>query len=83
MPSGVYFARIRVRGKLIRRSLKTNATSVAKLRLADLEKTERQRIEIQGAVPSGNRRFGDALAMKTYGRPRDEHSQAMAQEVRF
>jgi len=61
VPSGIYFARIRVRGKLIRRSLKTNTISVAKLRLSDLEKTERQRIEIQGAVTSGNMRFGEAL----------------------
>lgn len=63
VPSGVYFSRIRVRGKLIRRSLKTDTLSVAKLRLSDLEKVERQRVEIQGAVASGNMRFGDALAI--------------------
>ena len=34
VPSGIYFSRIRVRGKLIRRSLKTDTLSVAKLRLA-------------------------------------------------
>ena len=45
--SGIYFARFRVRGKLIRRSLKTSQISVAKLRLADLEKEERQRAEAQ------------------------------------
>ena len=61
VPSGVYFSRIRVRGKLIRRSLKTNKLAVAKLRLGDLEKTERQRVEVQGAVENGNVRFGDAL----------------------
>jgi integrase len=61
VPSGIYFARIRVRGKLIRRSLKTNTISVAKLRLADIEKIERQRVEIQGAVTNGNMRFGEAL----------------------
>ncbi len=33
VPSGIYFARIRVRSKLIRRSLKTNKLAVAKLRL--------------------------------------------------
>jgi len=33
VPSGIYFSRIRVRGKLIRRLLKTNKLSVAKLRL--------------------------------------------------
>jgi hypothetical protein len=33
VPSGIYFPRIRVRGKLIRRSLKTNNLPVAKIRL--------------------------------------------------
>src|SRR6185369_9844685 len=37
-PSKTYFARIRIGGKLIRRSLKTGVISVAKLRLRDLEK---------------------------------------------
>ena len=63
VPSGVYFSRIRVRGKLIRRSLKTNKLAVAKLRLGDLEKVERQRVEVQGAIVNGNMRFGDALAV--------------------
>lgn len=62
-PSGKYFARLRVRGKLIRRTLKTNQMAVAKLRLADLEKDERQRVEVQGAVTNGNMRFGDALEL--------------------
>ncbi len=44
-PSGVYYARVRVRGKLIRRSLKTQRISVAKLLLSDFEKSERQRAE--------------------------------------
>jgi len=63
VPSGIYFARIRVRGKLIRRSLKTNKLAVAKLRLGDLEKVERQRTELQGAIAIGNMTFGDALAV--------------------
>jgi hypothetical protein len=41
-PSQTYFARLGAKGKLIRRSLKTKTLSVAKLRLADLEKTERK-----------------------------------------
>ena len=40
VPSGTYFARIRVQGKLIRRSLKTNVVSVAKLRLAKIAQAE-------------------------------------------
>jgi hypothetical protein len=38
VPSGIYFSRIQVRGKLIRRSFKTTSLTVAKLRLGDLEK---------------------------------------------
>jgi len=63
VPSGIYFSRIRVRGKLIRRSLKTTSPTVAKLRLGDLENVERQRVEVQGANENGNLRFGDAPAI--------------------
>ena len=40
--SGNYYARIRVRGKLIWKSLKTDRIKVAKLRLGDYPKAERQ-----------------------------------------
>ena len=60
---GIYFSRIRVRGKLIRRSLKTTSPTVAALGLGDLEKVGRQRVEVQGVVENGNLRFGDALAI--------------------
>ena len=65
VPSGVYFVRIRVGGKLIRKSLKTNRISVAKLRLADLEKEERQKVENQTAIAltSGKLTFSDAVAL--------------------
>jgi len=62
-PSGVYFARFRVQGKLFRRSLKTEHISVALLRLADLEKSERQKAQSALAVASGKMTFGDALAV--------------------
>ncbi len=39
LPSGIYFSRMRVRGKLIRRSLKTNKPAAAKLRLL-IDKTD-------------------------------------------
>lgn len=63
MCAGIYFSRTGALGKLIRLSLTTNKLAVAKLRLADLEKVERQRVEVQGAVENGNMRFGDALKM--------------------
>jgi len=62
-PSKKYFARIRINGKLIRRSLKTSVLSVAKLRLGDLEKKERQLAEHQTAAADGRTKFGDALAI--------------------
>ncbi len=60
-PSGTYFARIRISGKLIRRSLDTTVLSVAKLRLGDLEKQERQLAEHQTAATNGRMTFNEAL----------------------
>jgi integrase len=60
-PSGKYFARIRVGGKLIRQSLKTNVLSVAKLKLADLEKQERAKLEGQKRLTEGTAFFRDVV----------------------
>jgi hypothetical protein len=43
VPSGTHYACLRVKGKLIPKSLKTDLLSVAQLRLTDFEKQERQR----------------------------------------
>jgi hypothetical protein len=43
-PSGIYFARVRIRGKLFRQSLKTNLISPAKLRLADFVQEKREEV---------------------------------------
>ncbi len=59
--SGNYYARIRVGGKLIWKSLKTDRISVAKLRLGDFQKEERQRAAAQKAVARGKMTFDDAL----------------------
>jgi integrase len=63
VPSGIYFARARVSGKLIRRSLKTDVLSVAQLRLSDLLKAERQGVESRASVSKGKMTFGDALGI--------------------
>jgi len=63
VPSRTYFARIRVHSKLILKSLKTDRVSVAKLRLADLEKEERQKAESQTAIANGKMTFKEALAI--------------------
>ncbi|MGA2603923.1 MAG: site-specific integrase [Verrucomicrobiia bacterium] len=61
VPSHTYFARIRIRGKLIVKSLKTDSITVAKLRLADLEKDERHAAEHRDVVATGRMTFGDCL----------------------
>jgi integrase len=45
VPSGIYYARLRVKGKLIWRSLKTERISIAKLKLADVESEEHKKAE--------------------------------------
>ena len=62
VPSGTFFARIRVGGKLIRRSLESTVLSVAELKLADLEKEERTRLENHRQADAGKASFGDLLA---------------------
>jgi hypothetical protein len=45
VPSGIYYARLRVKGKLIWRSLKTERISIAKLKLADVVDEEQKKAE--------------------------------------
>ncbi len=63
VPSGTYYARLRVKGKLIRRSLKTDVMSVAKLRLSDFEKHERRVSESRDSVSAGKLTMADAIAI--------------------
>jgi len=63
VPSGTYYARLRVKGKLIWRSLKTDVVSVAKLRLSDFEKVERQGAENRDSVSAGRMNVADAIAV--------------------
>ena len=71
VPSGTYFARIRVKGKLVRQSLKTDVLTVAKLRLADLEKSLRDQAASQDTVESGKMTMGDLLQIYTQNLDRD------------
>jgi integrase len=65
IPSGTYYARLRVKGKLIRRSLKTDTLTVAKLRLADFEKHERQISESSDATRKGRITMCEAVDIYT------------------
>ena len=60
VPSGTYYARIRICGKLLRKSLNTDLITVAKLRLGDLEKAERQAVENKQSLANGKMTFGQA-----------------------
>ena len=62
-PSGIYFARAKVRGKLIRKSLDTNVLSVAKLRLADVLGAEHKAVAPSNTKIIGKMLFSDALAI--------------------
>jgi hypothetical protein len=42
-PSGTYFARVRIRGKLFLHTMKTDVMSVARLRLGDFVKEKQER----------------------------------------
>ena len=52
-PSGTYFARFRVSGKLVWKSLKTAAFSVAKQRLPDTLRDHRSKLESFAAFADG------------------------------
>jgi hypothetical protein len=54
---------LRVKGKLVRKSLKTKAISVAKLKLVDLDRHELKIAELRQPSVSGKIRFMDALAI--------------------
>ena len=61
--SGNYYARPRIKGKLIWKSLKTDSLSVAKLRLGDFLKEENHRAEVLQSAARGKMTFGDAVTI--------------------
>jgi integrase len=63
VPTGVYYAMPRIRGKLKSKSLKTDKFSVAQLRLADFLKEEHQKAESFENTVRGKLTFGDAVAV--------------------
>jgi hypothetical protein len=59
-PSGTYFARFRVGGKLVWKSLKTATFSVAKQRLPDTLRDDRSKLESFTAFADGKMTVADA-----------------------
>jgi integrase len=62
-PSGIYFVRAKVRGKLIRKSLETNVLSVAKQRMGDVLNAEQKALAPKNAKIVGKMTFGQALGI--------------------
>src|SRR5439155_289403 len=60
-PSGIYFVRAKVRGKLIRKSLDTNVLSVAKQRLSDVLDAEHRSAAPRSAKIVGKMTFAAGL----------------------
>ena len=58
--SGIYFARVRVAGKLIRQTLKTDVFPVTQIRLADLIQEQRKAAEAGQFSSNGKMSFADA-----------------------
>jgi hypothetical protein len=63
VPSGTHFARFRVGGKLVWKSLKTATFSVAKQRSPDTLRDHRSKIESFTAFAEGKMTVGDAAEM--------------------
>lgn len=59
-PAGTYFARFRVNGKRVWKSLETNVFPVAKQRLPETVREHRAKLESVAAVASGKMTVGDA-----------------------
>ena len=63
VPTGGYYARFRVPGKLVWQSLKTTRLSVAVLRLGDLKKQERTKVSATDRVAGGKLTLADAARL--------------------
>jgi integrase len=59
--SKIYFARVKINGRLIRKSLDTPLMSVARNRLANLIKEERERAEVTSPDVQGKLTFSEAV----------------------
>jgi integrase len=80
--SGVYYARARIKGKLIWKSLKADTLSVAKLRLGDFLKQEHKRVEISEAAERGRMTFDAALTIFKKRLEEAHHLKPRAKEYR-
>ena len=72
-PSGTYFGRVRVNGKLIRRSLETHVLTVAKLKLSDFLQDHRRL-----AIDKGQSVKGEVIIEMLKTEIEDDHNSSRA-----
>jgi len=82
VPSGKLFARVRIHGKLIVRSLKTKSFSVAQNRLSELTKRERELAASRQALTDGKMTFGQALEIFRQRLKVDHHLKQRSKDYR-
>ena len=81
--SAVYFARVRVAGKLIQQSLETNVVSVTKIRLANLTQVQRKAAKAGNFSAGGRMSFGDAPRRYEEKLKNNKRLKAMAKQYRM
>jgi hypothetical protein len=78
LPSGIFFGRVKIRRKIVRKKLNADASTTAKLRLGDFFKAECKQVT---RLVAGT--FAEPRAKDEGVLCRREHSTTMAQRVKF
>lgn len=83
VPTGVYYARPRIKGKEKSKCLKTDKLSVAKLRLADFIRAEQRKATASGNLINGKMTFGDAVEKFKTGLEADKNLKRRSKDYRL
>lgn len=83
VPTGIYYARPRIKGKEKSKCLKTDKLSVAKLRLADFIRAEQRKASASGNLINGKMTFGDAVEKFKASLEADKNLKRRSKEYRL
>ena len=83
VPTGVYYARPRIKGKEKSKCLETDKLSVAKLRLADFISAEQRKATASGNLINGKMTFGDAVEKFKIGLEADKNLKSRSKDYRL
>lgn len=82
-PTGTYYARPRIKGKVKVKCLETDKLTVAKLRLADFMREEHKKAAVSESVTNGKMTFGDAVAKFKTGLEADKSLKPRSKQYRL